>query len=72
MTGSEIIKIRERYNLSQRQLADALGVAIYTVCRWEQKNARLSSLALAAVHRFITRAERRRRGQCAQTTEIGF
>ncbi len=35
MTGREVRNIRQRLGLTQRELADRLGVARNTVTRWE-------------------------------------
>ena len=35
MVGSNLKKIRERNNITQKYLADALGVSRQAVCMWE-------------------------------------
>lgn len=54
MTGKEVKKAREKMGLSQRKLAEALGVATMTVSRWErdfQAPPKHVELALAELKR---------------------
>lgn len=37
--GSELINFRKRLNLTQRQVAEALGVTDQTVSNWEQSRS---------------------------------
>ncbi len=52
MTGAQIRTAREARGWTQLQLAEAIGVAFETVCRWEQGKLglrRTSEVALRAV-----------------------
>lgn len=52
MNSSDIIKeIRERLNISQAQLADAVGVTFATVNRWEKGHYSPSQIAINALKR---------------------
>lgn len=54
MTGAQLKKNREQMGLSQRELAEALGVDVGTVSRWErsvQEPPRYVELALAELSR---------------------
>lgn len=59
MTSAEIIFIRETLDLSQRALAKALGVAPYTVTRWEggREPTGLSVAVLGGIHRAALEAQ---------------
>lgn len=46
MTAEEIKSLRDRLGLTQKELAEAIGVTITTVSRWEMGIARPSKLAL--------------------------
>ena len=63
MTGPEIRAAREAKGWTQLQLADAIGVAFETVCRWESGKLglrRTSEVAIRAVLGNVGKAESRR------------
>ncbi|MCG8441612.1 MAG: helix-turn-helix domain-containing protein [Caulobacterales bacterium] len=39
MTGSEFMRARKMLGLSQKQLADRLGVSRWTISEWERSDA---------------------------------
>ena len=49
MSPNELTALRERLALSQAALADALGVDVGTVSRWERGVQRISKMADLAV-----------------------
>lgn len=51
MTKDEIVGLRERLRLTQAEFADALGVAVATVSRWENGHRVASVLAVKAIQR---------------------
>lgn len=53
MEFSEFVKkVRKNLNLSQSQLADALGVSFSTVNRWENNKVTPSKLAMKSFYDF--------------------
>jgi putative transcriptional regulator len=54
----EIKELRKKLNMTQQELADKLGVAPFTVRRWESGKARPSPLA----KRQLARLERKIKG----------
>ena len=57
MTSEELKAFREKYNLSQEELADKLKVARNTVSRWEVGTVKIPEivdLALETVERRLT------------------
>jgi transcriptional regulator with XRE-family HTH domain len=61
--GSDVRQFRERYRLTQRRLADLLGVDPMTVSAWERGTrnppAMLLELALAELGRRLSKRPRR-------------
>ena len=51
MEAKDIIDLRKRKKLSQKELADLLGVAPITVSRWERKEQKPSHLAKIQLRR---------------------
>lgn len=47
----DIKDLRKRAKMTQKQMADYLGVAEFTVIRWEKGQARPSQLALRQLQR---------------------
>jgi DNA-binding transcriptional regulator YiaG len=60
MTPEELISFREKYHLSQEQLAAALKVSRNTVNRWENRKRNIPDIvdvAIATVERKLTEAK---------------
>ncbi len=57
MTPDELKRLRKRLGMTQAQLAEALGVRLETVGRWEVGMRRISEPAARLVQRLV--AERR-------------
>ena len=53
MTGTEIKAFRKRFNMTQQELADKLGVDRVTVARWETNSKRPSNLAKRQISRLL-------------------
>ncbi len=56
MTGEELRRIRERLGLTQRQLAERLGVHWNSVARWERNEMSIRETAARLV-RLLAQAE---------------
>jgi DNA-binding transcriptional regulator YiaG len=46
MSGIDVKKLRERLGLTQADLAHQVGVAVTTLCRWENGHTEPSRLAI--------------------------
>lgn len=51
MEAKQIKAIREKLKMSQRELAEAIGVDQVTVNRWENKKSRPTRLAIRQLNR---------------------
>lgn len=58
MSENEIKKLRARLHLTQRMLADRIGVEPITISRWETGKSRPSHLALRQLRRLDNRAKK--------------
>uniref|UniRef100_A0A6M3LRR7 Putative DNA binding, helix-turn-helix domain containing protein n=1 Tax=viral metagenome TaxID=1070528 RepID=A0A6M3LRR7_9ZZZZ len=48
---NKILKLRKRLKLTQKELAEVLGVDAITVSRWEREEQKPSRLALRQIER---------------------
>jgi DNA-binding transcriptional regulator YiaG len=60
MTGAQLRAARERLELTQQQLADALEVHRVTVSEWESGRALVPQMATLALEALAQRAAKRR------------
>ena len=51
LDGHDIKDLRKRLNLTQKQMADKVGVAEFTILRWEKGISRPSQLAQRRLQR---------------------
>ena len=66
MTGDELKQEREKMGLTQQALADALGVDVMTISRWERDVRTIPPylpLALESIHRNQRKAGTRKAGE---------
>lgn len=49
MTPTQLIKLRTRLGLSKQQLADALGVKLLSIYRWEDGTTPISRMMVLAL-----------------------
>ncbi len=61
MRGSELRSIREELGWTQRQLAEALGVAANTVARWERDERGISAPVAKLIHLTLAAHKPKRR-----------
>ena len=60
MTYSKnIVRLRQERNLSQEEVADAVGVTPAAVCGWERGNKQMSIANLICAGRFLCCIDRR-------------
>lgn len=53
MTGIEIKQIREKLKMTQRQLANKLGISLSTLRYWEYGRTNPSKMAMEKILRFL-------------------
>jgi transcriptional regulator with XRE-family HTH domain len=58
MTNTDLRRLRRRLGLTQHQLADAIGVRMMTLSRWETGWNPISPLAATALTLYADRAAR--------------
>jgi len=57
MTPKEVVALREKLGMTQEELAEALGMVVSTINRWEGSKFRPSKLAVRAIRRLERKHE---------------
>jgi transcriptional regulator with XRE-family HTH domain len=65
MSNRELLKIRKRLGLTQKQLAEKIGVRSNTIARWERGEVKISEPVSKLIH-MIAQAETERQASLAR------
>ena len=55
MTGKELLKLREKYRITQQEVADELGYTPQNVCYWEVNDVKLRKASIDGITRLCDR-----------------